>query len=149
MLLIFFELNLRYTGWGGQSWTRRVIVNVQYRPTCLIEAYFRPEKYWLVCSRLLANHLLNLNLNFLSDGVAAAAEEAQCIELEKRSFRFFKPCCPVWEKHKKRQTKSKKVKTHIKICLNSISIDLVGNIAGLCKFTVGAEINTYSRDGLI
>ncbi len=41
---------------------------------CLIEAYFRPEKYWLKCARLLANHLFNLNLIFLSSGLTAVAE---------------------------------------------------------------------------
>ncbi len=39
-----------------------------YRPSCLIEAYARSEKYWLLCGGLLANHLYNLNFIFLSDG---------------------------------------------------------------------------------
>ncbi len=39
-----------------------------YRPSCLIEAYVRPEKYWLVWAGPLANHLLNFNFIFLSDG---------------------------------------------------------------------------------
>jgi hypothetical protein len=47
-----------------------------YRPSCLIEAYVRPEKYWLVWAGLLANHLFNFNLIFLSDGLTAAAERA-------------------------------------------------------------------------
>jgi hypothetical protein len=39
-----------------------------YRPSCLLEAYVRPEKYWLVCIGPLANHLFNLNFIFRSDG---------------------------------------------------------------------------------
>jgi hypothetical protein len=31
------------TGWGGQTWTKMVFS--MYRPSCLIEAYARPEKY--------------------------------------------------------------------------------------------------------
>jgi hypothetical protein len=45
-----------------------------YRPSCLIEAYVRPEKYWLVYARLLTNHLFNLNLIFLGDGELTAEE---------------------------------------------------------------------------
>jgi hypothetical protein len=30
--------------------------------------FFRPEKYWLVCAGLLANHLFSSNLIFLSGG---------------------------------------------------------------------------------
>jgi hypothetical protein len=45
-----------------------------YRPSCLIEAYFRPEKYWVVCGGLLANNLFNSNFIFLSGGLLAAAE---------------------------------------------------------------------------
>jgi hypothetical protein len=45
--------------------------NVQYRASCFIEAYVRPGKYWLVCARLLANHLFNLNFIFLRDGLMA------------------------------------------------------------------------------
>jgi hypothetical protein len=37
-----------------------------YRPFCLYEAHVRPEKYWLVCAGLLANHLFNLNSSFLA-----------------------------------------------------------------------------------
>ncbi len=38
-----------------------------YRPSCLIEAYFIPEKkYLLVCTGLFANHLFNLNFIFLA-----------------------------------------------------------------------------------
>jgi hypothetical protein len=47
-----------------------------YRPSCLIEAYGGPEKYWLVCVVLLANYLFNLNFIFPSDGISAAAELA-------------------------------------------------------------------------
>jgi hypothetical protein len=39
-----------------------------YRPSCLLEAYFRPEKYLLVSAGLKANHLFNFNLIFLSGG---------------------------------------------------------------------------------
>jgi hypothetical protein len=46
-----------------------------YRPSYLIEAYVRPEKYWLVWDGLKANHLLNFNLIFLSDGLTAVAEK--------------------------------------------------------------------------
>jgi hypothetical protein len=35
-----------------------------YRPSCLVEAYARPEKYWLVWA--LANHPFNFNFTFLS-----------------------------------------------------------------------------------
>ncbi len=45
----------------------------QYRPSCLIEAYDRPEKYWLVWAGPLASNLFNFNLIFLSDGLTAAA----------------------------------------------------------------------------
>jgi hypothetical protein len=47
-----------------------------YRPSCLIEAYGGPEKYWLVCVVLLANYLFNLNFIFPSDGISAAAKLA-------------------------------------------------------------------------
>jgi hypothetical protein len=50
----------------------------QYRPSCLIEAYDRPEKYWLVWAGPLASHLFNFNFIFLSDGLTAAAERAAC-----------------------------------------------------------------------
>jgi hypothetical protein len=49
---------------------------LMYRPSCLIEAYVRPEKYWLVWAGLKANHLLNFNFIFLSDGLTVAAERA-------------------------------------------------------------------------
>jgi hypothetical protein len=45
-----------------------------YRLSCLIEAYCRPEKYWLVWAGPLANHLLNFTFIFLSDSLMAAAE---------------------------------------------------------------------------
>ncbi len=35
------------------------------RPSCLIEAYVRPEKYWLVWAGPLANHLNNFYFIFL------------------------------------------------------------------------------------
>jgi hypothetical protein len=47
---------------------------LKYRPSCLIEAYFRPEKYWLVCVGLSANQLLNSNFICLSGGILTAAE---------------------------------------------------------------------------
>jgi hypothetical protein len=50
----------------------------QYRPSCLIEAYDRPEKYWLVWAGPLASDLYNFNFIFLSDGLTAAAERAAC-----------------------------------------------------------------------
>ncbi len=50
----------------------------QYRPSCLIEAYDRPEKYWLVWAGPLASHLFNFNFIFLSNGLMAAAERAVC-----------------------------------------------------------------------
>jgi hypothetical protein len=47
-----------------------------YRPSCLVEAYVRPEKYWFVWAGPLANHPFNFYFIFLSDGLAAAAERA-------------------------------------------------------------------------
>jgi hypothetical protein len=49
-----------------------------YRPSCLLEAYIRPEKYWLVWAGPLASHPFNFNFIFLSDGLTAAAERAAC-----------------------------------------------------------------------
>jgi hypothetical protein len=49
-----------------------------YRPSCLVEAYIRPEKYLLVLAEPLANHLFNFYFIFLNDGLAAAAERAGC-----------------------------------------------------------------------
>jgi hypothetical protein len=37
-----------------------------------------PEKYWLMCAGLLANHLFSSNIIFLSGGFLAAAECAAC-----------------------------------------------------------------------
>jgi hypothetical protein len=37
-----------------------------YRPSCLIEAHGGYEKSRLVCSGLLANHIINLNFIFLA-----------------------------------------------------------------------------------
>ncbi len=39
-----------------------------YRPSFLVEAYVRPEKYWFVWVGPLANHPFNFYLIFLSDG---------------------------------------------------------------------------------
>jgi hypothetical protein len=50
-----------------------------YRPSCLIEAYVRPEKYWLVWARPLAKHLNNFYFIFLSDGLTVVAERAACL----------------------------------------------------------------------
>jgi hypothetical protein len=44
-----------------------------YRPSCLIKAYIRPEKYCFVWAGPLANHPFNFNFIFLSDGATAAA----------------------------------------------------------------------------
>jgi hypothetical protein len=49
-----------------------------YRPKYLIEAYVRPEKYWLLWAGPLANHINNFYFNFLSDGLTAVAERAAC-----------------------------------------------------------------------
>jgi hypothetical protein len=55
------------------------------RPSCLIEAYVRPEKYWLVWAGPLADHLNNLYFIFLSDILTAAAERAACFaDLDRR-----------------------------------------------------------------
>ncbi len=45
-----------------------------FRTSCLIEAYIRPEKYWLVWAGHLNNHLNNFYFIFLSDCLTAAAE---------------------------------------------------------------------------
>ncbi len=45
-----------------------------YRPSCLIQAYGGPEKYWLVWAGPLANHPFNFNFIFVSDSLAAAVE---------------------------------------------------------------------------
>ncbi len=65
-LLYEFSYNSWYlcTGWGGELWTKMVFSI--YRPSCLIEAYIRPEKYWLVWAGPLANHPFNFNFIFLA-----------------------------------------------------------------------------------
>jgi hypothetical protein len=45
-----------------------------YSPSCLIEAYVRLEKYWLVCAGLLANRLFNEGTNFCHNSLQAMAE---------------------------------------------------------------------------
>jgi hypothetical protein len=45
-----------------------------YWPSCLLEAYGGPEKYWLLCFGLLAAHIYDLNFIFLSQGLLAVAE---------------------------------------------------------------------------
>jgi hypothetical protein len=73
----------KYTGWGGQSWTKAVFS--LYRPSCLIEAYIRPEKYCFVWAGPLANHPFNFNLIYLSNCLMAAAERAACFaDLDRR-----------------------------------------------------------------
>ncbi len=57
---------------GNLLWTE--IFFSTYRPSCLIESYGSPGGYWLVCVRLLAAHLLNLNFIFLSDNLTVTAE---------------------------------------------------------------------------
>jgi hypothetical protein len=47
-----------------------------YRPSCLLEAYVRPVKYWLVWAGLETNHLFNFNFIFHSDSLTASAERA-------------------------------------------------------------------------
>jgi hypothetical protein len=49
-----------------------------YWPSCLIEAYVRPEMLWLVWAGPLAMHPLNFNFIFLRDGFTAAAKRAAC-----------------------------------------------------------------------
>ncbi len=66
LLLIDKTTLLVNKGWGGQSWTWMFFS--MYRPSCFIEAHFRPEKYWLVCVGLLANHVLNSNFIYPSGG---------------------------------------------------------------------------------
>jgi hypothetical protein len=56
-----------------------------FRPSCLIEAYVRPEKYWLVWAGLEANHLLYSNFIFLSDCLTAAVDrEVGPADLDRR-----------------------------------------------------------------
>jgi hypothetical protein len=49
-----------------------------YRPSCLIEAYLRPEKYWLVWAGPLANHPFSFNFKFLSNVLMSVAERVAC-----------------------------------------------------------------------
>ncbi len=63
-------------GWGGQWW--KIFFFSMYRPSCLIEAYVRPEKYWLVWDGPLANQPFNFNFIFLSNGLMVTAERAAC-----------------------------------------------------------------------
>jgi hypothetical protein len=72
----YFVLLPFYTGYGGESWSKTFFS--VYRPSCRIEAYIRPEKYYFVWAGPLANHPFNFNLIFLSDGLMAAAERAAC-----------------------------------------------------------------------
>jgi hypothetical protein len=77
ILKVKYHVNIRhldYTRWGDQSWTKMFFFFSICRHSCLIEAYVRPENVWLVCAGLLANHLFNINLIFLSNGGPAAVE---------------------------------------------------------------------------
>jgi hypothetical protein len=65
-----------HTGWMVNRGLKRFFS--LYRPSCLIEAYVRPEKYWLLWVGPLANHPFNFNFIFLSDSVRAAEERAAC-----------------------------------------------------------------------
>ncbi len=60
-----------------------LIVFFTNRPSCLIEAYVGPKKYWLVFGGLLANNLYNLDLIFLSEGLTAdsgmSSRSCRCI----------------------------------------------------------------------
>jgi hypothetical protein len=61
-----------------------------YRPSCFIEAYDRPEKYWFVLAQPLAKHLFNFNFIFLSDGLMAAAKRMKCfVVYTAASQRYF------------------------------------------------------------
>jgi hypothetical protein len=52
----------------------------------IYEAHVRPEKYWLVCAGLLANHLFDLNFIFLSDSLTVAGErEAGIADIDSAS----------------------------------------------------------------
>jgi hypothetical protein len=48
------------------------------RPSCLIEAYVRPEQYWMVWAEPLANHQFNFYFIFFSYSLVATAERAAC-----------------------------------------------------------------------
>ncbi len=56
-----------------------------FRPSCLIAAYIRPEKYCLVWAESLANHPFSFNFIFLCDVIPAEAERAACfVDLYRR-----------------------------------------------------------------
>ncbi len=59
----------------------------KYRSSCHIEAYVRPEKYWLVWAGSLANHLLNFNLIFLSDGLTVMVNEWHVLQISTAASR--------------------------------------------------------------
>ncbi len=74
-MLIMIQIALYIQGGAvncGLNW----FFFTRYRPSCLTEAYVRPENNWLVWAGLEANHLFNFNFIFLSDGLTAAAERA-------------------------------------------------------------------------
>jgi hypothetical protein len=60
----------------GRSIVDYTVFFSMYRPSCLLKAYVRPEKYWLVWAGLLANHPFSLNFIFLSYSLKVAAEGA-------------------------------------------------------------------------
>jgi hypothetical protein len=65
--LVLFSV---YTGVAVNCGLKRFFS--MYRPSYLIEAYVRPEKYWLVWAGPLAKHLNNFYFIFLSDDITAA-----------------------------------------------------------------------------
>ncbi len=73
VLFLTCQLVPRHTVWGGQLLTKTYFF-LMYRPSCLIEASSRPEKYLLMCVGLLANHLFSSNLIFLSGSFFAVTE---------------------------------------------------------------------------
>jgi hypothetical protein len=84
LLLIAVLTKNTYTGWGGQLWTKMFFFNA-FRPSCLIEGYFRHEKYWLVWASPFANHLNNFYFIILSDGLTVVAERVACFaDLDRR-----------------------------------------------------------------
>jgi hypothetical protein len=70
------------TGWSDQSWDK--LHFLMYRPSCLIEAYTVPEKYWLVSIELLAVYLFNEGIIFCHRGEDRLAQESPRLLPEKR-----------------------------------------------------------------
>ncbi len=63
-----FFLRTRYKQGGVINGWLNCFFFSMYRPSCIIEAYVRSEKYWLVRVGLLANHLSSSDFIFLSSG---------------------------------------------------------------------------------